>query len=106
VVFVGTHAGATAPLARLALPGAAWAETAGVFVNRQGRLQSFPQAIARPDRTRETWRILVERLVAAGEEAAPGSLRAVRELLAGAHGLPDLNALPAAGALAVAGGED
>ncbi|MCP4570735.1 MAG: molybdopterin-dependent oxidoreductase [bacterium] len=106
VVFVGTHAGATAALAQVVLPGAAWAETAGVFVNRQGRLQDFPQAIARPDRARETWRILVERLAAAGEDTPPASLRTVRLLLTEAHGLPDLNSLPAVGSVPAAGGAD
>jgi len=106
MVFIGTHAGATAPLARVVLPGAAWAETAGIFASRQGRLQGFPQAIARPDRVREIWRILVERLAADGDKAAPGSLRGVREMVTTDCDLPDLNALPAVGAVLPSGGED
>ncbi|MFN2372100.1 MAG: 2Fe-2S iron-sulfur cluster-binding protein, partial [Candidatus Krumholzibacteriia bacterium] len=47
VVYVGTHRNETARLAALVLPGATWAEKAGVVANRQGRLQEFRQAIAR-----------------------------------------------------------
>lgn len=96
-VYIGTHADATAALAVLTLPGSTWAEKAGIFVNKQGRVQEFKQAVARRGNAREDWRILAEAL---GGDDAPGSLRAVRTLL-GAQ-LPagtgsDLNRIPAAG---------
>ena len=109
--FLGTHDRATAAAATLALPGAAWAEKAGVFVNRQGRLQAFKQAVARPGQAREDWRVAAELLGGLGAEA-PGSLRAVRGELARELDLEHLDNLPAHGlvpgqtAAPAAGGED
>jgi NADH-quinone oxidoreductase subunit G len=96
-VFLGTHDRATAAAAQLVLPGAAWAEKAGIFVNRQGRLQAFGQAVARPGQAREDWRILAELLDALGGAPAAGSLRAVRAELASALDLENLDNLPAHG---------
>jgi len=99
VIYLGTHANATSAAARVVLPGAAWAEKAGVFVNRRRRLQPFRQAVARAGNAREDWRILAELRAAAGQ-AAPGSLKAVRTAVAADLGLDvDLNALPAEGFL-------
>ncbi len=102
VVYVGTHRRATAQAATLALPGATWAEKAGIFVNRQGRAQAFAQAVARPGQAREDWRVLAELLPAT--TAAPASLKALREAVRAQLGLGiDLDRLPADGALT--GGE-
>lgn len=103
VVYLGTHRCATARAAALALPGAAWAEKAGVFVNRQGRAQAFAQAVARPGGAREDWRVLAE-LMPAGGPAAPAGLKALRGLVSAAI-LPslDLDRLPSDGL--PAGGE-
>jgi NADH-quinone oxidoreductase subunit G len=99
VVYVGTHANETSGAAHVVLPGATWAEKAGTFVNRQGRLQNFRQAVARAGNAREDWRILAELRDLAGGEA-PGSLKAVRTAAAADLGLAaDLNALPAEGFL-------
>jgi NADH-quinone oxidoreductase subunit G len=99
VVYVGTHDNATARAAALVLPGAAWAEKAGVFVNRQGRLQAFATAVARPGNAREDWRVLAG-LLPAGAPAVPASLKALRTAVA-AQLCPalDLDRLPADGAL-------
>ncbi len=102
VVYVGTHRRATAQAAALALPGATWAEKAGIFVNRQGRAQAFAQAVARPGQAREDWRVLAELLPAPA--AAPGSLKVLREAVRAQLALDvDLDRLPADGALT--GGE-
>ncbi|MCB1182445.1 (2Fe-2S)-binding protein [bacterium] len=95
VIYVGTHANATAQAAALVLPGASWAEKTGIFVNKDGRLQRFQQAVVRPGSAREDWRILAE---LKGDDA-PGSLKALRQDLAAALGLADvnLNKLPALG---------
>jgi NADH-quinone oxidoreductase subunit G len=95
VVYIGTHRGATARLAALALPGAAWAEKAGIMINRQGRLQELRQAVARAGNAREDWRILAELPGVRGDEA-PTSLRAVREAAGADLGL-ELTTLPALG---------
>jgi NADH-quinone oxidoreductase subunit G len=93
VVYVGTHRRATASAAALALPGAAWAEKAGIFVNRQGRLQAFAQAVARPGNAREDWRLLAE-LLAEGIPA-PTGLKALRAAVAAALAPAiDLDRLP------------
>jgi NADH-quinone oxidoreductase subunit G len=97
VVYVGTHRRATAAAAALALPGAMWAEKAGVFVNRQGRLQAFAQAVARPGNAREDWRVLGELLPDQG--SAPTGLKALRAAVATAlTPTIDLDRLPQGGA--------
>ncbi len=106
-VYIGSHDNETAQACNLVLPGAVWAEKAGIFANRDGRLQAFSQSVARAGSSREDWRILAE--LAGGE--VPGSLRAVREELAEALDLTEvnLNKLPARGLApvgATSGGED
>ncbi len=104
VVYIGTHDNETAGCAKVVLPGAMWAEKAGIFVNRNGRLQEFRQAVARHGNAREDWRILSEMMSARGRPDIPGSLKAVRTDLAGSVAADaDLNKLPARGF--VPGGE-
>jgi NADH-quinone oxidoreductase subunit G len=103
VVYLGSHANATSALAAVVLPGAMWAEKAGTFVNRDGRLQEFKQSVARQGNAREDWRVLAELLTVCGREDAPGSLKAVRTGLNAVAGGADLNQLPARGF--VPGGE-
>ncbi len=104
VVYLGTHDNATAAAAAVVLPGAMWAEKAGIFVNRDGRLQEFKQSVARQGNAREDWRLLAELMNVSGRESAPGSLRAVRiDLNAAVGGGSDLNQLPERGF--VPGGE-
>lgn len=98
LVYIGTFDNATAALARVVLPGAMWAEKAGIFVNRDGRLQEFKQSVARHGNAREDWRILAELMAVCGREDAPGTLKAVRSELAVALGLEtDLNRMPERG---------
>jgi NADH-quinone oxidoreductase subunit G len=105
VIYLGTQANQTAEVAKVVLPGAMWAEKAGIFVNKDGRMQEFKQSVARQANAREDWRILCELLAVTGKADAPGSLKAVRTELAAAIGLEvDLNKLPARGF--VPGGED
>ncbi len=97
VVYLGTHGNATAAVAELTVPGAAWAEKAGIFVNKQNRLQEFKLAVARPGAAREDWRILTEVM---GNPEEYRSFKAVREALGEnlAKGTAlDLNKLPALG---------
>ncbi len=95
VIYLGTHQNETAQLCALVLPGATWAEKAGLFANKDGRLQSFKQSIARSGSSREDWRVLAEMVGPDG----PSSLKAVRESLAAALNLGEvnLNKLPATG---------
>ncbi len=102
-MYIGTHDNETAQACGLVLPAAMWAEKAGIFANKDSRLQGFKQSVARPGSAREDWRILVE-LAALNNAEAPASLKAVRAELAQALNLgdTDLNKLPARG-LAPAG---
>ena len=100
VFYIGTHGDETAGLAKLVLPGAMWAEKAGIFVNRSGRLQEFKQSVARRGNAREDWRILAELMTACKMPDVPGSLKAVRSHLAGSVAVDvDLNQLPVRGFL-------
>ncbi len=96
VVHVGTLANETSALSTLVLPAAMWAEKQGIFVNKQGRLQEFKQAVARCGNAREDWRILAESL---GDENL-SSLRSIRTKMNEKFfqaGELDLNKIPARG---------
>jgi len=100
VIYIGTRGDETVGLAKVVLPGAMWAEKAGIFVNRNGRLQEFKQAVARHGNAREDWRILAELMTACKMPDVPGSLKALRSDLAGSVAVDvDLNKLPVRGFL-------
>jgi NADH-quinone oxidoreductase subunit G len=100
LIYVGTHDNDTARAAQVVIPVSMWAEKDGLFVNRQGRIQEFRRAIARPGDAREDWRFWDDlRRELTGQEAL-GSLAAVRRLAGGELELPaeaDLNRLPPLG---------
>lgn len=60
----------TAAEADVVLPGAAFAEKEGVFVNLEARVQAFSPAIAPPGEARADWRILAD--LFDGLSASPG----------------------------------
>jgi NADH-quinone oxidoreductase subunit G len=104
VVYIGTHDNETAGCAAVILPGSMWAEKTGIFVNRDGRLQEFKQAVARNCNARDDWRILSELMTVRGRPDVPGSLMAVRTEMNGTVATyTDLNNLPERGY--VPGGE-
>ncbi len=102
LIYLGTHTNATSDLASLVLPMSVWAEKDGVFANRQGRVQAFRRAVARPEGAREDWRFLTDWISTLSGDEPLGGLPALRRWLTdrsvALNGL-DLNALPAAGAL-------
>ena len=59
-VFSGTNENPTVPLAHWVLPGAAYVEKDGTFVNCHGRLQRIGRAFPPLADSREDWRILLE----------------------------------------------
>jgi NADH-quinone oxidoreductase subunit G len=59
-VFSGTNENATVPLAHWVLPGAAYVEKDGTFVNCHGRVQRIGRAFPPLKGSREEWRILLE----------------------------------------------
>ncbi|MEO7504139.1 MAG: molybdopterin-dependent oxidoreductase, partial [Sphingomicrobium sp.] len=56
-VYVGHHGDAGAAMADLVLPGAAYAEKHGTFVNLEGRVQRGERATFPPGEAREDWTI-------------------------------------------------
>jgi NADH-quinone oxidoreductase subunit G len=58
VIYQGHHGDAGAARADLILPGAAYTEKHGTYVNTEGRVQQGYQAVKPPGEAREDWRIL------------------------------------------------
>jgi NADH-quinone oxidoreductase subunit G len=57
-VYIGHHGDAGAKQAHLVLPGAAYAEKHGTYVNTEGRVQRAERAVFPPGEAREDWAIL------------------------------------------------
>ena len=57
-VYIGHHGDRSAHLADVILPGAAFSEKAGTFVNTEGRVQFAEAAVFAPGDAREDWTIL------------------------------------------------
>ncbi len=57
-VYIGHHGDRSAHVADVILPGAAYTEKAGTFVNTEGRVQFAEQAVFAPGDAREDWTIL------------------------------------------------
>ncbi len=58
VIYIGTHGDAGAHRADVILPGAAYTEKSGTYVNTEGRVQLAPRAAFPPGDAREDWAIL------------------------------------------------
>ena len=58
VVYIGTHGDRGAHRADVILPGAAYTEKTGIYVNTEGRPQFAERAIFPPGDAREDWSIL------------------------------------------------
>jgi NADH dehydrogenase/NADH:ubiquinone oxidoreductase subunit G len=58
VVYIGTHGDKGAHRADVILPGAAYTEKAGIYVNTEGRVQMANRAAFPPGEAREDWAII------------------------------------------------
>ena len=58
VVYLGTHGDAGAHRADVILPGAAYTEKTGLYVNTEGRVQRGERAVFPKGEAREDWAIL------------------------------------------------
>jgi NADH-quinone oxidoreductase subunit G len=58
VVYIGTHGDRGAHRADVILPGAAYPEKSGIYVNTEGRVQMAERAAFPPGDAREDWAIL------------------------------------------------
>jgi NADH-quinone oxidoreductase subunit G len=99
-VYIGHHGDAGAKQADLVLPGAAYAEKHGTYVNTEGRVQRAERALFAPGEAREDWSILraVSELVGAKlpfdsfAELRSGMVKEFPQL--GREGLVDLKWAP------------
>jgi NADH-quinone oxidoreductase subunit G len=78
-----------ASAADIVLPGAAWVEKDGSYVNEQGRLQAGARAIVPPGEALDDWQIFVNLGVALGAALAYTSSQEIRaEIAAALPGVP------------------
>ena len=85
VVYVGTHGDKGAHRADVILPGAAYTEKTGVYVNTEGRPQFAERAVFPPGEAREDWAILRALSERLGVKLPYDSLSGLRAALANAY---------------------
>jgi len=85
VVYIGTHGDKGAHRADVILPGAAYTEKAGTYVNTEGRPQFAERAVFPPGDAREDWAILRALSDAVGAKLPYDSAAQLRVALAAAH---------------------
>jgi NADH-quinone oxidoreductase subunit G len=81
VVYIGTHGDAGAHRADVILPGAAYTEKSGIFVNTEGRAQIANRAGFPPGEAREDWAIIRALSDVLGKKLPFDSLAALRQAL-------------------------
>ncbi|MDE1915562.1 MAG: NADH-quinone oxidoreductase subunit G [Sphingomonadales bacterium] len=103
VVYIGHHGDKGAHAADIILPGAAFTEKDGIFVNTEGRVQFSERAVFAPGQAREDWTILRALADAFGVNVGFDSFQQLRTSLVAdftafaEEGLVDYGALPAGG---------
>jgi NADH-quinone oxidoreductase subunit G len=85
VVYVGSHGDRGAHRADVILPGAAYPEKSGIFVNTEGRVQMAARATFPPGEGREDWAILRALSEVLGRKLPYDSLAQLRRALLTAH---------------------
>jgi NADH-quinone oxidoreductase subunit G len=85
VVYIGSHGDRGAHRADVILPGAAYTEKSGLYVNTEGRVQMGLRAAFPPGEAREDWAILRALSEALGAKLPYDSLAALRRALFAAH---------------------
>ncbi len=100
IVYIGHHGDKGAHAADVILPGAAFSEKPGTYVNTEGRVQLADKAVFAPGDAREDWTILRAMADALGASVGFDSFDALRAAMAktvpalGGEGLADYGALP------------
>ena len=100
IVYIGHHGDKGAHAADVILPGAAFSEKPGTYVNTEGRVQLADKAVFAPGDAREDWTILRAMADALGVSVGFDSFDALRVAMAkavpalGGEGLADYGALP------------
>ena len=85
VVYIGTHGDRGAHRADVILPGAAYTEKTGIYVNTEGRPQFAERAVFPPGDAREDWSILRALSDPLGARLPFDSLTQLRAALAAAY---------------------
>jgi NADH-quinone oxidoreductase subunit G len=85
VIYIGTHGDAGAHRADVILPGAAYTEKSGLYVNTEGRVQLANRAVFPPGDAREDWAILRALSDVLGHRLPYDSLAQLRQALFSAH---------------------
>src|SRR5207248_2094988 len=84
-VYIGTHGDRGAHRADVILPGAAYTEKSGIYLNTEGRVQMAARAAFPPGDAREDWAILRALSDVLGQTLPYDSLRQLRTALFKAH---------------------
>jgi NADH-quinone oxidoreductase subunit G len=85
VVYIGSHGDKGAHRADVILPGAAYTEKSGIYVNTEGRAQMSDRAAFPPGDAREDWAIFRALSAALGKPLPFDSLAQLRAKLFSAH---------------------
>jgi NADH-quinone oxidoreductase subunit G len=85
VIYQGSHGDRGAHRADVVLPGAAYTEKSGLYVNTEGRVQMADRACFPPGDAREDWAILRALSDPLGHKLPFDSLAALRGVLTAAH---------------------
>jgi NADH-quinone oxidoreductase subunit G len=85
VIYQGSHGDAGAHRADVILPGTAYTEKTGIYVNTEGRAQMTARAVFPPGEAREDWTILRALSGALGKTLPFDSTRQLRAKLFAAH---------------------
>ncbi|MEO7054769.1 MAG: molybdopterin-dependent oxidoreductase, partial [Rhizomicrobium sp.] len=81
VIYIGTHGDRGAHRADVILPGAAYTEKSGLYVNTEGRVQLANRAGVPPGEAREDWAILRALSEQLGHKLPFDSLSALRQMI-------------------------
>jgi len=85
VVYIGSHGDRSAHRADVILPGAAYTEKFGLYVNSEGRVQATNRAVFPPGDAREDWAILRALSEHLGQKLPYDSLSQLRAALFKTH---------------------
>ncbi|WP_363346966.1 NADH-quinone oxidoreductase subunit NuoG [Methylocystis echinoides] len=85
VVYIGTHGDRGAHRADVILPGAAYTEKSGLYVNTEGRVQLASRVVFPPGEAREDWAILRALSAVLGQALPFDSLAELRKKLVLEH---------------------
>jgi NADH-quinone oxidoreductase subunit G len=85
VIYQGTHGDAGAHRADVILPGAAYTEKSGLFVNSEGRVQLANRATFPPGEAKEDWAILRALSEVLGQRLPYDNIDALRDAIVAEH---------------------